>query len=679
MFDFLKKSLRNKLLSIFIVAGFLPFLTLLIYTLFLSERKIVNKTIEEHLQRTKVVIELIDNHLVSLTKEVKFLSSLDLMDDLLADDIDKRISRLLTQKKEDLNLDITFMVITLDSTIVASSDKDLLLKKHSQEAINTKEYGVYVKDKCLYIYSQINASFDKTKKLGLLVLKYNMKNLDSYLTHNDNVHSYIINPKNNFIVGENIPIEINFYNKTNSIIDSKYVVVYENLSSFLNGWYIVYAVDKSIALEFLYDFISFMLYMSLIIFILIIYMSIKQSRDIVKPIEELTATTDYITKTQNYSAELNVNSQDEIATLTHSFNNMLKTTFSALQTLEEENKLRLKRFTQLIEVFNTIIQTKSEDECVDVSMQEIKKLTNKENLYFKKEKNIVSDKECTNLYVTDFENNKKVYFGSIDLGIESFEDKNEHDFYNSIASMITLQLDKIRLIERTTSASRAKSAFISNMSHELRTPLNAIIGFAQFMIEYEELSDDQKDTIKNIESSAQYLLGIINEILDIAKIEAGKMEAHIEDVNILDIVQSSYNMLSPLAKDKNIEFDFIFDNFEDKKYQTDPQMLKQIVLNLISNAIKFTPKGNILLKLYNDDKNIYISVKDSGIGISKDDIKHLFNDFTQLENVMQKSHKGTGLGLSLSKKMANILGGDIILESDGIGHGTICIFSLQIK
>ncbi|MDQ1268052.1 MAG: hypothetical protein QG560_695 [Campylobacterota bacterium] len=679
MFDFLKKSLRNKLLSIFIVAGFLPFLTLLIYTLFLSERKIVNKTIEEHLQRTKVVIELIDNHLVSLTKEVKFLSSLDLMDDLLADDIDKRISRLLTQKKEDLNLDITFMVITLDSTIVASSEKDLLLKKHSQEAINTKEYGVYVKDKCLYIYSQINASFDKTKKLGLLVLKYNMKNLDSYLTHNDNVHSYIINPKNNFIVGENIPIEINFYNKTNSIIDSKYVVVYENLSSFLNGWYIVYAVDKSIALEFLYDFISFMLYMSLIIFILIIYMSIKQSRDIVTPIEELTATTDYITKTQNYSAELNVNSQDEIATLTHSFNNMLKTTFSALQTLEEENKLRLKRFTQLIEVFNTIIQTKSEDECVDVSMQEIKKLTNKENLYFKKEKNIVSDKECTNLYVTDFENNKKVYFGSIDLGIESFEDKNEHDFYNSIASMITLQLDKIRLIERTTSASRAKSAFISNMSHELRTPLNAIIGFAQFMIEYEELSDDQKDTIKNIESSAQYLLGIINEILDIAKIEAGKMEAHIEDVNILDIVQSSYNMLSPLAKDKNIEFDFIFDNFEDKKYQTDPQMLKQIVLNLISNAIKFTPKGNILLKLYNDDKNIYISVKDSGIGISKDDIKHLFNDFTQLENVMQKSHKGTGLGLSLSKKMANILGGDIILESDGIGHGTICIFSLQIK
>ncbi|MDQ1244701.1 MAG: hypothetical protein QG565_1041, partial [Campylobacterota bacterium] len=456
MFDFFKKSLRNKLLSIFIIIGFLPFLTLLIYTLFLSERKIVNKTIDEHLERTKVVIELIDNHLESLTKEVRFLSSLDLMDDLLAEDIDKRISRLLTQKKEDLNLDITFMAVALDSTIVASSDKNILLKKYNQQELNIKEYGAYVQDDYLYMYSQINSSFDKTKKLGFLLLKYNLKNLDSYLTHNETVHSCIINPKDNFTIGENIPLKINFHNKTNSIIDSKYVVVYEKLSSFLNDWYIVYAVDKSVALEFLYDFISFMLYMSLIIFILIIYMSIKQSKDIVKPIEELTATTDYITKTQNYSEQLNVNSQDEIATLTHSFNNMLKTTYSALQTLEEENKLRLKRFTQLIEVFNTIIRTKSEDECMDVSMQEIKKLTHKENLRFTKDKNRVSDKECTNLYVSDFENDEKIYFGSIELGIESFEDKNEQDFYNSIASMITLQLDRIRLIERTTSASRAK-------------------------------------------------------------------------------------------------------------------------------------------------------------------------------------------------------------------------------
>lgn len=678
MFDFFKKSLRNKLLFTFIGIGFLPFLTLLVYTIFLSETKIVNKTIDEHLERTKVVIKLINNHLHVLTKEVEFLSSLDMMDDLLAEDIDKRISRLLTQRYDDLNLDITFMAVALDSTVVASSNKNILLSKHNINELNSNKNGTYIIDNNLYIYSHISASFDNTKKLGFLVLKYNLDNLNSYLTHQKTIHSYIIDTKSGFLIGENLSFNIDFSNKSNSIINDEYVVVYEKLSSILNGWYIVYAVDKSIALEFLYDFISFMLYLSFVIFILIIYVSIKQSKEIVKPIEELTKMTDNITKTHNYSTHLEATSQDEIAILTHSFNDMLKTTSSALQTLEEENKLRLKRFTQLIEVFNTIIQTKSEDECIEVSIKEIKKLTNKDDLHFHKNQKTVTDKECTNLYVTDFENDKKIYFGSIELGVENFEDKNEQDFYNSIASMITLQLDRIRLIERTTSSSKAKSAFISNMSHELRTPLNAIIGFAQYMIEYEELNDDQKDTVANIESSAQYLLSMINEILDIAKIEAGKMEAHIESVNILDIVQSSYNMLSPLAKDKNIKFDFIFDNFDNKKYKTDPKMFKQIIVNLISNAIKFTAEGSVVLELSSSDEDIQVKVKDTGIGISEDDMKHLFNDFTQLENVMQKSHRGTGLGLSLSKKMAKILGGDVTLESQGSGHGTISIFSLNI-
>lgn len=678
MFDFFKKSLRNKLLFIFMGIGFLPFLTLLVYTLFLSEAKIVNKIINEQLDRTKVVIKLIDNHLMTLSKEVNFLSSLDMMDDLLAEDIDKRVSRLLTQKADDFNLDISFMAVGMNSNIIASSNKDELLKKYNLAKLEQSKNGIFIEDKNLYIYSDIYASFNKSEKLGFLILKYNLDNLDLYLTHHETTHSYIVNPKSGLIIGENVPLNINFNNETNSIINNNYVVVYEKLSSFLNDWYIVYAVEKGIALEFLYDFISFMLYMSLVIFVFILYVSFKHSKEIVKPIEELTAITNSITKTHNYSTMLSVTSQDEIATLTHSFNDMLKTTSSALEKLEEENRLRLKRFTQLIDVFNTIIQTKSEDECINISMDEIKKLTHKDNLHFLKDKDRVTNKECTSLYVTDFENNKKIYFGSIELDIENFEDKNEQDFYNSITSMITLQLDKIRLIERTTSASKAKSAFISNMSHELRTPLNAIIGFAQYMIEYEELNEDQKETIANIESSAQYLLSMINEILDIAKIEAGKMEARLESVNILEIAKSSYKMLYPLAKEKKINFELTFDNFEDKNYKTDPKMFKQIIVNLISNAIKFTQEGGITLELYNDEKNIYVKVKDSGIGISKDDIKHLFNDFTQLENVMQKSHKGTGLGLSLSKKMAKILGGDIVLESEGVGHGTQCLFLLKV-
>ncbi len=676
MFDFYKKSLRNKLLSIFIIIGFLPFFILLVYTLFLSEAKIANKIIVEQLDRTKVVVKQIDNHLNALKKEVNFLSSLDLMDDLLAEDIDKRISRLLSQKAEDLNLLLRFFILSEDSIIIASSDKDFLQTKHNFKQENNSKNGIYIEGTKLYIYSQINASFDTTKTLGTLVLQYNLKNLNLFLTHQDGVHSYIIDPKTDFLIGGKLPLDVDFTSDKNSIINHQYVVVYEHLSSILQDWYIVYAVEKSVALEFLYDFISFMLYISVFITILILYLSVKHSKEIVKPIEELTTIIDNITTTHNYSKKVEVTSQDEIAILTHSFNHMLQTTSSALNELEKENKLRLKRFIQLIEIFNTIIQTKTEDECMNISIQEIKKLTQKENLHFVKDREVIDNKKYTDLYVTDFENQTKVYFGSIKLGIDNFKDKNEKDFYNSITSMITLQLDRIRLIQRTMSVSNAKSAFISNMSHELRTPLNAIIGFAQFMIAYEELNEEQQDTLGNIESSAQYLLSMINEILDIAKIEAGKMEAQMQDVDVVALLQDTYDMLSPLAYDKELQFEFTHTNFEPKNYHTDPKMFKQIVINLISNAIKFTQKGSITLELSNDDKNLFISIKDTGIGIEEENISQLFNDFTQVENVMQKKHKGTGLGLSISKKMAEILGGNIQIHSDGLGCGTHTTLSL---
>lgn len=676
MFDFYQKSLRNKLLVIFMAIGFLPFLTLLLYTIYLSETKIVDKIVIEQHDRTQSVLKLIDNHLASLNKEVNFLSSLDLMDDLLADDIDKRVSRLLSQKTSDFNLDLKLMSINMQGIISASSDNEDLFQKFNIQKLS-QDSGKYIENKNLYIYSKIKASFDKNKELGYLILEYNLDNLDNYLTHQNSIHSYIVNSKNSLTIGENLSFKLDFTQNKNSIINSEHVIVYNEISSIMKDWYIVYAVDKSVALVFLYDFIRFTLYISVFIFAFIIYISIRYSKGIVKPIEELTRVTDKITKTQDYSSKLEISSKDEISILTHSFNQMIQTTSLALNKLQEENKLRLQRFTQLIEVFNTIIQTKSEDECIKISVKEISKLTNRNDLYFIQKQKTIIDKEFAELYVSDFEHDTKVYFGSIALEINKFEDKNEEDFYNSIASMIALQLDKIRLIKHTLSASSAKSAFIRNMSHELRTPLNAIMSFTQYLISYEELSDDQLDTVANIEKSAQYLLEMINEILDIAKIEAGKMEAFPKDVNILELVQNSCDMLSPLAADKNLEFEFFFHNFQNVIYKTDPKMFQQIVLNLLSNAIKFTQEGKIAVELSNDDKYIYVTIKDNGIGISQEDIKFLFYDFTQLENSMHKTHKGTGLGLSLSKKMAKILNGDIELKSVGLGFGTTVIFKIQ--
>jgi signal transduction histidine kinase len=673
VFDFFHKSLRNKLLISFFGVGLIPFLVIILYTLFFSETKLVNKIIEEQFSKTDVVIHYIDTHINSLKKEVHFVASLDIMDDIISEDIDKRVSIILAKKVEDFNLDLEMFVINETTTIIASSNKEMFLKQFKGSSYLTKKSGSYIENDYLYIYSPIYASFDITNRLGYLVLKYSLKNLKTFLTYQDGVYSYIIDKKSSKIIGDNISLSLDLSKAENSIINKKYLIVYKKLSNTLENFYLVYAVDKSIALKILQDFIEVMSYISIIIFLLILYISVQFSKKIVQPIEKLTLATDTIIKEKDYTTHIEIDSNDEIAVLTHSFNEMIATTSVALHNLEEENRLRLKRFIQLINIFNTIIQTHSQEECIDVSLKEIKKLTKKEDLYFSKEPH----KDAIDLYVTDFEKNEKIYFGALSLALNTIEDVNEKEFYNSIVTMITLQLDRIRLIDRTTAASKAKSAFISNMSHELRTPLNAIIGFSQFLIAYEELTEDQQETVGNIESSAHYLLNMINEILDIAKIEAGKMEAHTESLSLKAILLSSYNMLKPLADDKELTFELITDDFELEVFETDPKMFQQIVVNLLSNAIKFTQEGGLTLELYNDATNIYVKIKDTGIGISSEDLKRLFSDFTQVENVMQKKHKGTGLGLSLSKKIANILGGDVVLLSEGLEKGTTSLLTLK--
>ncbi len=172
---------------------------------------------------------------------------------------------------------------------------------------------------------------------------------------------------------------------------------------------------------------------------------------------------------------------------------------------------------------------------------------------------------------------------------------------------------------------------------------------------------------------------MINGILDIAKIEAGKMEVHPEEVQLKDIVQSTYTMLQPLTDDKGLAFKIDTDAYTLVSFKTDPKAFQQIVTNLLSNAIKFTQEGSVSIELWSEESQVCVRVKDTGVGIKEEDLAKLFSDFTQVENVMQKKHKGTGLGFSLSKKMAEMLGGDMQLSSDGLDKGSEALFCLQVK
>ncbi len=232
-------------------------------------------------------------------------------------------------------------------------------------------------------------------------------------------------------------------------------------------------------------------------------------------------------------------------------------------------------------------------------------------------------------------------------------------------------------MQNAQTANQAKSDFLAKMSHELRTPLNAIIGYSEMLME--EAEDDGLDTysddLTKIHSSGEHLLTLINDILDLSKIEAGKMDLYIEDIELNTLLKQIEATAKPLVeKNKN---KFIINNeTKNMKLKNDQTKIRQILFNMLSNAAKFTNKGKITLKIKSENKNqIRFDVTDTGIGMNDEQIGNVFEEFTQAESSTSKNYGGTGLGLPISKKMTEIMGGRMEVESKE-GKGTT--FSITI-
>ena len=259
-----------------------------------------------------------------------------------------------------------------------------------------------------------------------------------------------------------------------------------------------------------------------------------------------------------------------------------------------------------------------------------------------------------------------------------------------ISQLKRIQKELRASMDAAEKANRTKSEFLANMSHELRTPLNHVIGFSELLMDpnFGELNETQAEYMADIHNSSRHLLSLINDILDLSKVEAGKMELDMSQVPIKKLLESSLFMV----KEKTISHGMaltLTTHQLPEVIQADERKLKQIMYNLLSNSIKFTPDNGkieihaVLEKNGNaeaeNQPQIIISIKDSGMGIAQENIHRIFENFEQVENPSTKKYQGTGIGLTLTRKLVALHGGKIWAESEGQGHGSTFTFTIPVR
>jgi signal transduction histidine kinase len=282
------------------------------------------------------------------------------------------------------------------------------------------------------------------------------------------------------------------------------------------------------------------------------------------------------------------------------------------------------------------------------------------------------------------------------------------DALKVVAGNLGAAIERKRALDSLRAASRAKDDFLANMSHELRTPLNHVIGFTQLVVDkhYGDLNETQEEFLNDALQGSRHLLSLINDILDLAKLEAGKMELEPTDIDLKTLLANSLNMVREKALKHAIKLDVSFDGIP-SRFTADERKLKQILFNLLSNAVKFTPDGGSVCldarmggcvvrpgrepgdasmgevvengteKSENSSKGyVEVSVSDTGIGINPEDLSRIFNRFDQVDTSPSRKYQGTGLGLSLAKCLVEIHGGSIWAESEGEGKGSTFRFTI---
>ncbi|MDF4805052.1 ATP-binding protein, partial [Vibrio parahaemolyticus] len=235
--------------------------------------------------------------------------------------------------------------------------------------------------------------------------------------------------------------------------------------------------------------------------------------------------------------------------------------------------------------------------------------------------------------------------------------------------------------ESAVAANRAKSVFLANMSHEIRTPLNGIMGMTEILSQ-SELSPHQQEVVDDIDTSSQTLLALLNDILDLSKIESGRLELSLVEADIREVVYQSVILFQSKATSKQLELDISLDENIPARVMVDDHRIKQIITNLVSNAVKFTEQGYISVDVSYEEAleqgrgSLTFLIKDSGIGIERDKLATIFEPFTQEDEGVSRQFGGTGLGLAICRQLVSMMGGKLVATSTK-GVGTCFGFSIE--
>ena len=282
---------------------------------------------------------------------------------------------------------------------------------------------------------------------------------------------------------------------------------------------------------------------------------------------------------------------------------------------------------------------------------------------------------------------EKVPIGMITVArqrVEPFTDK-QVELVSTFADQAVIAIENVRLFDdiqdksrQLAEASQHKSRFLANMSHELRTPLNAILGYTELILDrvYGDTPDKMRGVLERIERNGRHLLGLINDVLDLSKIEAGQLVLSLSDYSLKSVIQTVFSAVEPLAREKQIALKIDLAQ-ELPQGHGDERRLTQVLLNLVGNAIKFTDVGEVSIKGSSADGSFNVAVRDTGPGISTADQAKLFQEFQQADNSITKKKGGTGLGLAISRRIIEMHGGRIWVESSP-GHGSTFSFTFPV-